>query len=374
MKLSILKENLLKGLNVVSRATSKSITLPILNNVLLSTEKNFLKISATDLELGVQYWVLSKTEKEGSITIPAKFLTNLINLIPDEKINLKTKGDTLFIEGKNYKNEVKGLSSDDFPIIPEVKDGQVLEVNSSKLAGGFSQIVNTASTSQTRPEISGVYMSLDKKILEMAATDSFRLAEKRVPIKSSFDKNISLIVLQKAIREFVGIFGEDQGAVKIYFSPNQIMFESSMKEVSHPKIRMTSRLIEGEYPNYKEVIPSGFETKMILEKQEFLNRIKAASLFSNKINEVNLNVKPDKGFVEIFSQNPDLGESKAQMKAEIEGEEVKTSFNYRFIIDGISNIEGKKVILEMNGEEGPGVLKPLQDENFLYVVMPIKSN
>mgnify|MGYP006290146379 CR=1 FL=1 len=374
MKLSILKENLLKGLNVVSRATSKSITLPILNNVLLSTEKNFLKISATDLELGVQYWVLSKTEKEGSITIPAKFLTSLINLIPDEKINLKTKGDTLFIEGKNYKNEVKGLSSDDFPIIPEVKDGQVLEVNSSKLAGGFSQIVNTASTSQTRPEISGVYMSLDKKILEMAATDSFRLAEKSVPIKSSFDKNISLIVLQKAIREFVGIFGEDQGAVKIYFSPNQIMFESSMKEVSHPKIRMTSRLIEGEYPNYKEVIPSGFETKMILEKQEFLNRIKAASLFSNKINEVNLNVKPDKGFVEIFSQNSDLGESKAQMKAEIEGEEVKTSFNYRFIIDGISNIEGKKVILEMNGEEGPGVLKPLQDENFLYVVMPIKSN
>jgi len=374
MKLSILKENLLKGLNIVSKATSKSITLPILNNVLLSTEKNFLKISATDLELGIQYWVLSKTEKEGSITIPAKFLTSLINLIPDEKINLETKGDTLFIKGKNYKNEVKGLSSEDFPVIPEVKDGQVLEVDSFKLTSGFSQIVNTASTSQTRPEISGVYIFLDKNIIEMAATDSFRLAEKRVSMKSSLDKNISLIILQKTIREFISIFGEEQGILKLYFSPNQIMFESFSKEVSHPKIRITSRLIDGEYPNYKEVIPSGFKTKIILNKKEFLNKIKAASLFSNKINEIVLDVDPEKNVVDISSQNQDLGESKSQMKIKGEGEKVKTSFNYRFIIDGLSNIEGEKVALELNGEEGPGVLKPLEKEDFLYVVMPIKNN
>jgi DNA polymerase-3 subunit beta len=374
MKLSILKENLLKGLNIVSKATSKSITLPILNNVLLSTEKNFLKISATDLELGIQYWVLSKTEKEGSITIPAKFLTSLINLIPDEKINLETKGDTLLIKGKNYKNEVKGLSSEDFPVIPEVKDGQVLEVDSFKLTSGFSQIVNTASTSQTRPEISGIYISLDKNIIEMAATDSFRLAEKRVSMKSSLDKNISLIVLQKTIREFINVFSEEQGISKLYFSPNQIMFESFSKEVSHPKIRITSRLIDGEYPNYKEVIPSGFKTKIILNKKEFLNKIKAASLFSNKINEVVLDVDPEKNVIDVSSQNPDLGESKSQMKIKGEGEKVKTSFNYRFVIDGLSNIEGEKVALELNGEEGPGVLKPLEKEDFLYVVMPIKNN
>jgi DNA polymerase III subunit beta len=374
MKLLILKENLLKGLNMVSRVTSKSITLPILNNILLSTEKNFLKISATDLEIGIQYWVLSKTEEEGSITIPAKFLASLISFMPDKKISLKTKGDVLFVEGENYKNEIKGLSADDFPVIPEVKEGEVLEVNSSKLISGFSQIVNTASPSQTRPEISGIYLSLEKRNIEMAATDSFRLAEKKILIEDSFKEKTSLIVLQKTIREAINIFGEDPSPIKIYFSPNQIMFESKMEELSHPRIRITSRLIEGEYPNYKEVIPSGFKTKLVLNKQDFLNKIKAASLFSNKVNEVKLSIIPDKKLIEIFSQNSDLGESKSQIKGEVEGEKIEASFNHRFIVDGISSLEGEKIILELNGEEGPGVLRSAQDESFTYVVMPIKNN
>lgn len=374
MKLSILKENFLTGLNIVSRATSKSITLPILNNILLSTEKNFLKLSATDLELGIKYWALSKVEKEGSITIPAKFLINLISFVSDQKINLEVKNNILYVEGKNYKNQIKGLKSEEFPIIPEIKNDKFLEINGQELSEGLSQIIDTASPSQTRPEISGIYFSLSKNLIEMVATDSFRLAEKKLDSpKFSFDQGFSLIVLQKTIRELINIFGEKPEKLKIYFSPNQVMFESKMTEIPHPQVQITSRLIEGEYPNYKEIIPKDFKTQLVLQKQDFLNQIKTASLFSGKVNEINLKIDPEQEVIEISAQNPDLGQSKSQIKGKIKGEKIDVSFNYRFLIGGLSNIKSKEVIFELNGEEGPGVLKSVGDESFIYVVMPIKS-
>jgi len=375
MKLSILKEKFLAGLNAVNRATSKSITLPILNNILLSAEKSFLKLSATDLELGIKYWALSKVEKEGAIAVPAKFLTSLISFIPDKKINLETKNDILYIEGKNYKNQIKGLKAEEFPIVPEVKSDKILEVDGKVLSEGLVQIIDTASVSQARPEISGIYFSLDKNLIEMAATDSFRLAEKKIFLaKPSFPQKISLIVLQKTIREVINIFGENMGKLKIYFSPNQIMFESKMTETSHPQVQIISRLIEGEYPNYKEIIPKEFKTQLILQRQEFLNQVKAASLFSGKINEVKLKIDPKQELLEIFAQNPDLGQSKSRVEGKIKGDKTEVSFNYRFLIGGLLNIKSKEIVFELNGEEGPGALKPTGDESFIYVVMPIKSS
>ncbi len=375
MKLSILKENFLAGLNVISRATSRSITLPILNNILLSTEKNFLKMSATDLELGARYWALSKVEKEGAITVPAKFLTSLINFIPDEKINLETKDSILYLEGENYKNQVKGSKAEEFPIIPEAKSDKVLEVDGRILSEGLSQIIDTTSPSQTRPEISGVYFSLIEGLMEIAATDSFRLAEKKISLKkASFAQDFSLIVPSKIIRELISIFGESSKKLKIYFSPNQIMFESEITEIPHPQIQIVSRLIEGEYPDYKEIIPKKFKTQLVLQKQDFSNQIKAASLFSGKINEIKLKADPSQGVLKIFAQNPDLGQSKSQIKGKVKGDKIEASFNYRFLVGGLSNIKSKEVIFELNGEEGPGVLRPAGDESFIYVVMPIKSS
>jgi len=373
MKLSILKEKFLKGLNVASKATSKSITLPILNNFLLSTEKNFLKISSTNLEMGIQYWVLAKTEKEGCITVPARFLINLITLIPDEKIKLETKGETLYIEGKEYKNQIKGLGPDDFPIIPEVKDDKKIEIDSQALTNGLSMVVGSASLSQTRPEISGIYFSLDGGSLEVVATDSFRLAQKKIPLNTQLEEKTSLIILQRTIQEVINIFGEMSGKTIIYFSPNQVMFESRMSETSHPRVRVTSRLIEGEYPNYKEIIPQDFKTRLLLQKQDFFNKIKTASLFSGKINEVTLKIKPDQNLVEVFAQNPDLGESKSKIEGDVDGDSAEMSFNYRFLVDGLTNIDTKEVIFKLNGEESPGILKPTKDESFIYVVMPIKN-
>jgi len=376
MKISVLKENFLKGLSVVSRATSKSFTLPILNNVLFSAEKNFLKLSGTDLELGIKYWVLAKVEKEGSIVIPAKSLLGLISFISDEKISLEVKNNILYLEGKSYKTQIKGLKAEDFPIIPDVESETTIEVGGKTLSQGLSQVVDTASSSQTRPEISGVYFCLDKKIIETAATDSFRLAEKKIVLPKAFssEKKLSFIVLQKAIREAINVFGDDPGKVKIVSNSNQVMFELGMTETPHPKVQIISRLVEGEYPNYKEIIPDGFKSQLILDKQEFLNQIKAASLFSGKINEIKIKTDPENNIVEIFSQDPDIGQSKSQLKGKIKGERSDISFNHRFLIDGLSNIKSKEVVFELNGEDGPGVLRPVDDENFLYVVMPIKSS
>ena len=375
MKLSILRENFLTGLNIVNRVTSKSITLPILNNILLSAEKNFLRLSATDLELGIRYWVLSKIEKEGNITIPAKFLIGLISFIPDKKINLEVKNNTLYLESKNHKTQIKGLKAEEFPIIPEVKSDKTLEVDGQILSQGLVQVVDTASPSQTRPEISGIYFSITKDVIEMATTDSFRLAEKKILLTKPFpEQKFSLIILQKAAREVINIFGEGQEKLKMYFSPNQIMFESETTEISHPRVQLVSRLIEGEYPNYKEIIPKDFKTQLILQKQDFLNKIKAASLFSGKINEIKLKVEPSQNLLEISTQNPDLGQSKSQIEGKIKGEKEEVSFNYRFLVDGLSNIKSKEVIFELNKEEGPGVLKPVGDKTFIYVVMPIKSS
>jgi len=374
MKILILKENFLNGLNIINRATSKSITLPILNNILLSTEKNFLKLSATDLELVIKYWTLVKVEKEGGIAVPAKFILNLISFIPDQKINLEVKNNILYIEGKNYKSQIKGLNPEEFPIIPEVKSDKFLEINGQVLSEGLSQVIDTASPSQTRPEIAGIYFSLSKGLIEIVATDSFRLAEKKIVLsKFSLDQPFSLIVLQKTIREVINTFGEKAEKLKIYFSPNQIMFESKMTEINHPQIQIVSRLIEGEYPNYKEIIPKEFKSQLVLQKLDFLNQIKTASLFSGKINEIKLKIDPSQEIVEIFSQNPDLGQSKSQIKGKIKGEKAEISFNYRFLIGGLSNIKSKEVMLELNGEDGPGVLKPVGEEDFIYVVMPIKS-
>ena len=178
---------------------------------------------------------------------------------------------------------------------------------------------------------------------------------------------------QTACREIVSIFGDKEGELKIYFSPNQIWIEHMMAEISHPQLQFTSRLIEGEYPNYQEIIPKKFETELTFPKEEFLNQIKTASLFSGKISEVKLKIDPKNGVVEILSQSPDLGEYNSFLKGKIDGKEVSISFNHRFLIDGISEIKTKELILEITNEEGPAILKPTDLEDYLYIIMPIKT-
>jgi len=379
MKLSILQENLKNGLNITSRVAGKSLTLPILNNIDFKVEKNFLQISATDLEVGIRWWSLAKVEKEGEIIAPAQLLTNLIPLLPNKVINLKVDNKVLFIECENYKTQIKGFDPQEFPILPQVGGGEELSIDNNIFCQALSQVADIAAQNQTRPEISGIYLKLQKDCLRLAATDSFRLGEKTIPLKEKnkntlADKEVSLIFPQKTAREIINILKEREGDLNIYFAPNHILFEIPMIETPHPQIQIVSRLIEGEYPAYQDIIPKKYETQVSCQRNDFLAQIKTASLFSGKTNEIKFKVDPKKNEVNISSKDPDLGEHEASLVGKVKGKNVEISFNHKFLVDGILNIKSSEILLEFNGEEGPAVLRPVGDPSYIYLVMPIKAS
>jgi len=373
MKVEVLKENLKGGLNIVEKIIGKNLSLPILDNVLMETEESFLSLSSTDLETAIKLWILTKIVKKGKTVVPAKFLSSLVSSLPNEKITLETNEQTLNIECKSFKNKIQGFNPEDFPLMPEFTNAEFIEVESKKICQGLSQIADVASPSQSRPEISGVYFVFSKNTLKIAATDSFRLAEKNITLEKPIQKDTSFILPQKPAKEIINILGDKEGNVKIYFLPNQTMFELPMKETDHPQVQIISRLIEGEYPNYEEIIPKKFKTKIIVNRDEFLNQIKTASLFSGKINEVKISINAEKKEVEISAQDPDIGQSQSTISAKTEGDSLQVSFNHKFLIDGILNIRSSEIIFELSKEDGPCVLKPVGDTSYIYVVMPIKA-
>jgi len=379
MNIIILQEKLKEGVNIIGRVSSKSLTLPILKNILIRTEKNFLNLLATDLETGISWWGLAKIEESGEITVPAAIFSDFLNLLPNKQIVLSTKDQTLSFECENYKTRIKGNSAEEFPIVPQISKNEFIIFNCRSFCRGLEQVVDIASPITARPEISGIYLSIRKDLLRMAATDSFRLGEKVVVSEKpvSAEKEYSLIIPQKTVREVINIFGEKEGDLRIYLTANQILFELLMEETEHPQINLFSRLIEGEYPNYQEIIPKEFDTQIILQKEEFFNKLKAASLFSGKVNEVHLKIDPKKEDIEITSQNPETGEFNTVLGAKIKGKEINVSFDCRFLMDGLVNIKSAEVFFGLNSdakeEIGPGVIRPVGDQSYIYVVMPIKT-
>ncbi len=373
MNFTILAKELKKGLSFTEKITGKNLTLPILNNLLIEALPNFLKISSTDLEVGIEWWGHCKTEKEGSIAVPAKFISQLVGVLPEEKIDIKTKGNTLLIEGKNIKTQIKGFSSEEFPIIPKFLKDIYIEMDGKKLKDGLISVVDMVSTSQVKPEISGVYFSFNKGSIKLVATDSFRLTEKTIKddFKNLFEKEINFILPQKTTRELINILPEEEGEkIRIYFSESQVMFETFLPNSTHPEINLVSRQIDGEYPSYEEIIPKTSKTKIILNKDEFVKQIKMAGLFGGKTNEVLIKVGENN--IEIKSQDDEIGESELSMSAITEGDEVKVSFNYRFILDALTNIKSSEISFEMQGNDRPALIKPVGDASDLYVVMPIR--
>ena len=377
MKVEILKENLKNGLSMVEKIVGKNLSLPILDNVLIDTEDSFLSLSSTDLETAIKLWILAKIIKKGKVVVPAKFFSSLVSFLPNEKIILEEKKQGLSVECKSFKNQIQGFNPEEFPLIPEFKDADYLEVDNRIFCQGLSQIVDVASPSQSRPEISGIYFIFSKNTIKIVATDSFRLAEKNIILEEPVQKDVSFILPQKPARELINILsgpvGYPEGKIKIYFSPNQTLFELPMKDAPHPQVQVVSRLIEGEYPNYEEIIPKKFKTHVVVKRDEFLSQVKTASLFSGKINEVKIKINPQEKEIQIFAQDPDVGESQSNIPAKIEGEVIEASFNHKFLIDGLSNIKSSEIIFDLSKEEGPCILKPVGDASYIYVVMPIKS-
>lgn len=380
MKFIILQSKLKEIIQVIERIIPKSSTLPILNNILLTTKENFLKLSATDLEIGINCWLLAKIEKEGKIAVPAQTFSHLINFLPPEALNLEIKDNNLLLEGKNIKTQIKGFGAEDFPIIPEIDTKEKIVLNGFSLCQAIAQIVGIAAFSTVRPEISGVLFQIKKNCLILTATDAFRLGEKKIFFEKPLNiaEEYSFILPQKAVSQIVAIFQDKERKINFYISPNLVMFETQMEEVEHPGIQFVSKLIEGEYPKYEEIIPKSFKTEAIVSKEEFLNQVKAASIFASRINEIKIGFHPEEKRLKIFCQNPDLGSYSSELPGEMKGKKTELSFNYKFLLDGIINVKGKKVFFacseEKEGEEGPAILKSPDDETYLYVAMPIQAS
>jgi len=373
MQIICLQEKLKQALNITERIIGRNLTLPILNNLLLSTEDNKLKISSTNLEIGINCWLTGKIQKKGGITVPARLISDLVNNLPNKKIELKVKDQQLELKCEKFKAVLKGLTAEDFPIIPKIKDKPIIKISGHTLKNSFSQVVEMVSFSESRPEISGVYMKFDKNTIKLAATDSFRLAEKNIEIKNNQQiKGQSIIIPQRTIQELIRILGEKELSankegqeVEIILSGNQVLFDLEEAQV-------ISRLIEGQYPDYQQIIPDSFQTQAIINREELINNIKIASLFSGKINNIKLAINSKKSLIEITAKDVDIGENKSQIETKINGKDIEIIFNYRYLLDGLNNIFSDKIILGLNTNANPIVIRPVGDTSYTYLVMPIK--
>jgi len=381
MNFTIPTKEFKKGLGIAERITGKNMTLPILDNVLIENDTEYLKISATDLELGIQWWGVCKTEKEGKIAVPARLLNQVIGSlsVSEETVNIKEKGLSLVVESsKKFKTNVKGFSSDDFPIIPSFFKDVFIEIDGRKMKEALTSVVDVSSISNIRPEISGIFMYFGKDSVRFVATDSFRLAEKVLKFaansnyQNKFDKDLEFIIPQKAVKELINIIPEDGRSIKIYMSESQILFETTYINNNHPEVNLVSRQIEGQYPNYQEIIPKSSKTRIVVDRDEFIKEVKTAGIFGGKINEISLGIKKGGSEIEITSQDADSGESNQSLDAKIEGGDLKVSFNWKFVLDGLQNIKSPEISFEFQGSEGPAVIRPIGDDSYLYVVMPIK--
>jgi DNA polymerase-3 subunit beta len=372
MIINLLQNKLKTGLNIIGRASSKSISLPVLKNILIKTEDNFISFSATDLDIAIKYWTLGKIEDHGEVVIPYNSFSSFVNLLPNKKITLKTKDNNILLNCDDYKTQINGVDVKEFPIIPKTEEKQKITLNSKDLCEALLQIIDIPSMSKVKPEISGVLFSLKNKKIYLVATDSYRLAEKKIKIQEKID-DFSIIIPQRTVREVVNIFKEIDKDIEIIFGDNQILFKLKMDDFNHSHIELTSKIIEGNYPDYQSIIPKELKTKIILNKDEFLNKIKASSVFTSKINEVILDVNIEKQEVIIKSNNSELGNYETKISGKAEGDNVSVSFNYRFVLDGLSNIKDSEIIFEINNESSPGILRPVNKEDFLYIIMPIKN-
>jgi len=375
MKFISLVENLRRAVNLAERITGKNLTLPVLNNIYLTTNKNELHILATDLELGIELTVSGKVEKEGQVVIPAKTFSSFLNSLTEEKITLEVEKQSLKVKSENYEALFQGINPEDFPIIPEVKTEKYIEVDKNIFRDAVSQVLPSIGYISTKPELCGVYFKLEKNTLTLVGTDSFRLAEKTISdnnFKTNIKDNLEIIIPLKTMQEVYRISQEepeDINFTKIYPEVNQVQF--SFKNSG--EIRLVSRLINGRFPEYSSIIPKEFENKITANKKDLADAVRVAGLFCGKINDIKLTINPTQKKITIEAQDPSLGKSQNTIPIKtIKGTTLEISFNYRFILDALNSIRGEEVIIGLNKENNPGLFKDDKDNSFVYVLMPIK--
>ncbi len=378
MKISSLQENLKQGLSVVSHIAGKNINLPILNNIMIDARDGNIKLIATNLEIGVVSVVRGKVEKEGSFTVDSKTITDYVALLPNKKINIEQKENNLTVEADNYKTKIIGQSAEEFPLIPEVDKETYYSAEINEFRKALSQTAFAVSANESRLELSGVLFDFSNEKLTLAATDSYRLAEKTTSVKtnSSGDENKKIIIPARTLQELIRILSAEQdgigaddgsGEIKFYLSENQILFAAGSTE-------LVSRLIEGQYPDYKQIIPTNPKTTIIINRQELVRAVKASALFSKVgINDINLDFPQGKNKAVVSSASGQTGENITELDANVVGEDNGVVVNYRYLLDGLNNIEGENIKIEIINSNTPCILRAEKGDDYLYIIMPIKQ-
>ncbi|OGZ02661.1 MAG: DNA polymerase III subunit beta [Candidatus Liptonbacteria bacterium RIFOXYC1_FULL_36_8] len=370
MKIVLMKNNLKQALDAVSKISGENQNLPVLKNILIKTDGGKVRLSSTNLEVAISYWCQGKIIEEGEITVSSSIITSIVNNLSNEVINLEVFDKKLKVKTDNYEAEINTLPSDEFPIIPSIKgeaESFYIDIKTSVLKSAFTQVVSATHFSDLRPEINGILFNYEVGEIKLAGTDSFRLAEKTInsgDFKSNIEEGFKYIIPLKTVIEFLRIL-KDDGRVKIYFDLNQVLFKTE-------EIEIISRLIDGNFPDYEQIIPKQTVLEAVLEKGEFISALKVTSVFSSKVNDIKIKAVNGK-ILEFNSVTQGVGENKYIVPAKIKGDKLEVSFNWNYLLLGVRSLDKENVVFSLNNDDKPSILKALGDNSYFYILMPVKE-
>jgi DNA polymerase-3 subunit beta len=363
MKLQVTQENLNHALNSVSRVANSRGTLPILANVLIKTINNRLSLAATNLDIAITHYIGAKVDDEGSITVPARLMQDFVSSLPDGVINLELKDSKLHVSTDKYQSVVNGIVADDFPVMPDTSEGKKWNIDGPVFKKGLQQVVFAASNDETRPILTGVLIQTSEGKLHMAATDSYRLAEKEL---TKTKDDIQILVPASAMQDLLRIVGDNEDKVQVTHDDQQVLFKVG-------DVELVTRLVDGKYPDYKKLIPGKFATEARLKRADLVNVTKVSSLFAREsAGSVTLEVDDKTDQLSIRSVASQLGENNATADANVTGSGSIT-LNSRYLLDALNVMSGEEVVFSFNGKLEPTLLTDPAAEDYKHIIMPLKS-
>ena len=374
MKAFCLQENLAKGLSIVSRAVASRSTLPVLSNILAATDQSRLRLSATNLELAITCWIGAKVEEEGSTTVPAKTFTDIVGTLPpgpvDMSLNVRTQ--SFNVCGGAFVNDVKCIDAQEFPLIPQADLSDGVNLNVADLRDMIDQVVFAAATDDARPILTGVLVKVDGGAVTFAATDGFRLSVRSAHLSAPAAEPVTAIVPARALAELGRIAGDQEEAAVMTLPPGRGQVIFHLKDVE-----LVSQLIEGTFPDYTHIIPRSYTTRTVMTTAAFLKACKAADIFAREnAHTARFTITPGSelqpGTVEITAQAAETGSNDSKLDATIEGNGVEIAFNVKYLVDVLNVLNTTNVALETTAATSPGVVRPVGEDDFLYVVMPMR--
>jgi len=373
MKLTCLQENMNRGLNIVGRAVATRTTLPITNNVLLATDEGRLKLVATNLEMAISCWIGAKIEEEGSITVPARLLTEFVSSLPNDTIemNLSAQTKTLGLKCARFEARISGVDAKEFPPIPGVDEGIQTKVDVEALRQGINQVVFAAATEESRPVLTGVCSRFEGDQLTMAAADGFRLAVYTLPLGEKIAEKTEAIIPARTLAELNRLMAEQEEPVDITLNPNKSQALFRLKSAE-----LVSQLVQGTFPNYDQLIPQSYTTRVIVSVAEFLRATRTASIFARDGSGiVRLMITPgsesNPGKISVSARSEEIGDDIGEIDATVEGDDAKIAFNGKYLTDVLSVLHETSVALEVTNPSSPGLIRPVGADNYTHVVMPM---